>query len=184
MRGKAPGRAWADVDPVSIAVGSALKVMSPGSEFEAEKTVTAGKKLNKAKTDMAAAVRKWAIDDGLLVKRKRELWVRTANALAAILMVCGFFRWGFPFTMWGLPFAVFFAVDGAVVGGRRRHPPDAGGSPIVVAGGRIPPSAVHRLGGDPVRLRRPQGSVQRLRAVRGRGGFGSPVGEEVSGHDG
>ena len=58
---------------------------------------------------MAAAVRKWAIDDGLMVKRKKELWVRTANALAAILVVCGFFRWGFPITMWGLPFAVFFA---------------------------------------------------------------------------
>ena len=72
VHGMAPGRAWADVDPVSIAVGSALKVMSPGSEFEAEKTVTAGKKLNKAKTDMAAAVRKWAIDGGLLVKRKRS----------------------------------------------------------------------------------------------------------------
>ena len=48
---------WADVDPVSVAVGSALKVMKPGEEFEAKKTVKSGEKLNKAKTDMAKAVR-------------------------------------------------------------------------------------------------------------------------------
>ena len=48
-----------------MAVGSALKVTKPGTEFEAKKTVKAGQKLNKAKTDMAKAVEKWAFDDGL-----------------------------------------------------------------------------------------------------------------------
>ena len=45
---------------------------------------------------MASAVKKWAFDDGLMVKRKKEMWVRGANAIAFILTVCGFFRWGFP----------------------------------------------------------------------------------------
>jgi hypothetical protein len=34
---------WADVDQVSVAVGSALKVIGQGTEFEAKKTATAGK---------------------------------------------------------------------------------------------------------------------------------------------
>ena len=62
--------------------------MGPGTEFEAKQTVTAGKKLSKAKTDLAEAVRKWAFDNGLMVKRRKELWVRTANAIAFILMRC------------------------------------------------------------------------------------------------
>jgi hypothetical protein len=108
IRGLAERSAWADVDPVSVAVGSALKVMEPGTEFEAKKAVKAGQKLNKAKTDMAMSVEKWAFDNGLMVKRKKELWVRTANAIAFILMLCGILRWGFPTTMWALPFASFF----------------------------------------------------------------------------
>jgi uncharacterized membrane protein YgcG len=126
VRGKANRGAWADVDPVSVAVGSALKVMDPGAEFEAKHTVTAGKKLNKAKTDMSAAVTKWAYDDGLMVKRSRELWVRTANAIAFILMFLGIFRWGFPVTMCALPFAAFFLFSAASWGqgvGSRRTPP-------------------------------------------------------------
>ncbi|TQR84631.1 DUF2207 domain-containing protein, partial [Mycobacterium hodleri] len=108
VRGTAEAAAWADVDPVAIAVGSALKVMGPGKEFEAKKTVTAGKKLSKAKTDMTVAVREWALDEKLMVTRRKELWVRSANGLSVILAVCGFFRWGFPATMWGLPFIAFF----------------------------------------------------------------------------
>ena len=53
------------------AVGIALKVNRPGSEFEAKKTVKSGEKLNKAKTDMAKAVQTWAFDGGLMVKRKQ-----------------------------------------------------------------------------------------------------------------
>ena len=83
----------------------------PGTEFEAKKTVKSGEKLNRAKTDMAKAVEKWAFDNGLMVKRKKEMWVRTANAIAFILMLCGFFRWGFPTTMWALPFAAFFLLS-------------------------------------------------------------------------
>ncbi|ORA03752.1 DUF2207 domain-containing protein, partial [Mycolicibacterium bacteremicum] len=107
-----PG-AWADVDPVSVAVGSALKVIGPGAQFSAEKSAKSGEKLNKAKTDMADAVRAWAADEGLIVKRRKELWLRTANAVAAIAMVCGFFRWGFPTTLWALPFASFFLFSAA-----------------------------------------------------------------------
>src|SRR6185503_515632 len=40
-----------------------------------------------------------------------------------LLMLCGFFRWGFPTTMWALPFAAFFVFSvrgwGAGVGTRR-----------------------------------------------------------------
>ncbi|ORU98011.1 DUF2207 domain-containing protein, partial [Mycolicibacterium canariasense] len=111
IRGIAVPGAWADVDYPSAAVGGALKVIGRGTEFQAKKSVTAGKKLNKAKTDLAEATREWAVKDGLLVKRRKELWVRTANAVAAVLMVCAFFRWGFSITLWALPFAVFFLLS-------------------------------------------------------------------------
>ena len=123
IRSIAERSAWADVDPVSVAVGSALRVMNAGSEFEAKHTAKSGQKLNKAKTDMAKAVEKWALDNGLMVKRKKEMWVRAANAIAFLLMLCGFFRWGFPTTMWALPFAAFFLLSvrswGDGVGTRR-----------------------------------------------------------------
>ena len=96
VHGRAARGEWASVDPVSVAVGSALKVMTPGTEFDANGTVTAGKKLTTAKTDMAAAVQKWASDDGLLVKRRGELWVRAANVLALVLTVMATFGWGSP----------------------------------------------------------------------------------------
>ena len=105
--------AWANIDPVSVAVAKALNVQGPGREFQAKPTAKAGKKLSQAKTDMAEEVQKWAFDSGLMVKRKKELWVRTANAIAFILMVFGFFRWGFPTTMWALPFAAFFLFSAA-----------------------------------------------------------------------
>ena len=123
IRGLAQRSAWADVDSVSVAVGSALKVMGPGTEFEATKTVKSGQKLNTAKTDMTKAVQKWAFGDRLMVKRTKELWVRTANAIAFILTVCAAFRWGFPTTMWVLPFGAFFVFSlrawGEGVGTRR-----------------------------------------------------------------
>jgi Predicted membrane protein (DUF2207) len=78
IRGIGEPGAWADVDPVSITVGSALKVMKPGTEFEAKHAVKSGQQLSRAKTDMAEAVKKWAFDNGLMVKRKNEMWVRTA----------------------------------------------------------------------------------------------------------
>ena len=106
--GTAKHGAWADVDPVSVAVGSALNVMTAGNTFEAKHTVKSGQKLNKAKTDMAKAVEKWAFKNELMVKRKKEMWVRTANAIAFLVMICGFFRWGFPTTVCALPFAAFF----------------------------------------------------------------------------
>lgn len=123
VRGIAERSAWLDVDPVSVTVGSVLKVMNPGSEFEAKKTVKSGQKLNKAKTDMAKAVETWAFDNKLLVKRKKELWVRTANVIAFLFTLFAIFRWVFPTTMWALPFAAFFLLSirswGAGVGTRR-----------------------------------------------------------------
>ncbi|KUI17259.1 hypothetical protein AU193_02920, partial [Mycobacterium sp. GA-1285] len=111
IRGIAEHGAWVDVDPVSVTVGSVLKVLHPGSEFEAKKTVKSGQKLNKAKTDLAKAVQNWALDNKLLVKRSKELWLRTANAIAFLLMLCAVFRWLFPTTMWALPFAAFFLLS-------------------------------------------------------------------------
>ncbi|ORB47425.1 DUF2207 domain-containing protein, partial [Mycolicibacterium rhodesiae] len=105
ITGSAPSAAWADVDPVSIDVGGALKVIGPDGRFDANGTVAAGKKLTKAKEDMAASVKKWAFD-GLMVKRSKELWLRFFNFLALVLAVCAFI-WS-PATLWGLPFALFF----------------------------------------------------------------------------
>ncbi|OBB48387.1 DUF2207 domain-containing protein, partial [Mycobacterium sp. 852002-51961_SCH5331710] len=123
IRSIAEHGAWADVDPVSVTVGSVLKLLHPGSEFEAKKTVKSGQKLNKAKTDLAKAVQNWAFDNKLLVKRSKELWLRTANAIAFLLMLCAVFRWLFPTTMWALPFAAFFLLSigswAAGVGTRR-----------------------------------------------------------------
>ncbi|MBU8815711.1 DUF2207 domain-containing protein, partial [Mycolicibacterium goodii] len=110
IRGMAAPAEWADVDEVGIAVGAALKVMSPGATFRADGSVTAGKKLNRAKTDMAAAVKKWAFDGGLMVRRRKELWLRVANVLAFIAALASFCLWfGISTTMVGLPFAAFFA---------------------------------------------------------------------------
>ncbi|OCB13056.1 hypothetical protein A5717_15265, partial [Mycolicibacterium porcinum] len=107
IKGLAKPAAWADVDPVGIDVGAALKVMSVGAEFSATNTATSGKKLSKAKADMAVAVRKWAFDGGFMVKRRKELWIRVANVVAFCAALAGFFLW-FGITMWGLPFAAFF----------------------------------------------------------------------------
>lgn len=108
VRGIASRKDWIDLDPVAKAVGAALEIDTRDSRFTAKKTASAGKRLDTAKDDLEAAVRKWAFDGGLLVKRSSELWVRTASALAFVLALCGFLRWGFPATMWGLPFAAFF----------------------------------------------------------------------------
>ncbi|WP_099251501.1 DUF2207 domain-containing protein, partial [Mycobacterium sp. shizuoka-1] len=109
IRGTAEKSAWADVDPVSVDVGSALGVLGAGRAFDANGTVTAGKKLTKAKADMATAVRTWAFGGGLMVKRSKELWLRFANFLALVLAVCAFV-WASA-TLWGLPFAVFFVIS-------------------------------------------------------------------------
>ncbi|WP_131809896.1 DUF2207 domain-containing protein, partial [Mycolicibacterium elephantis] len=109
IRGIADQGAWADVDPVAVAVGSKLKVMGPGREFDAKKTVKSGERLSAAKTDMAAAVRNWAFDEKLLVKKRSEWWLRVANVAAFVAMMVCFFRWfGIPNTLWALPFAAFF----------------------------------------------------------------------------
>ncbi|CAM3809451.1 hypothetical protein MYFR107205_27580 [Mycolicibacterium frederiksbergense] len=67
-----------------------------------------------------------------------------------------------------------------VVACRGRHPAYRGGSRTMVTRRRIPPVAVHRLGGEPVRLRGAQGPLRGLRAVRGRRGQRGAVGAEVS----
>ena len=103
VRGLVDTREWERLDPVSRKVGIALKVNKPGQEFEAKKAVKSGEKLNKAKTDIAKAVEKWAFDSGMMVKRKKELWVRAANLVCLLSAVCCFFLWfGIPMTVWGL----------------------------------------------------------------------------------
>ena len=119
-----------------------------------------------------------------MVKRKKELWVRTANAVAFILMLFGFFRWGFPTTMWALPFAAFFLFSAASwkdgVGTRRT---DSGRELWSRAGG------FHRmLTTDSAETRFDFGARKDLyiglRPVRGRRGRGRAVGEEVRDDDG
>ena len=95
-----------------------------------------------------------------MVKRKKELWVRCGQRAGRDPRRRAASSGGaFPTTMWGLPFVAFFLfsrrswADG--VGTRRTD----GGPPIVVAGRRIPPPAVHRFGGDAVRLRGAQGPL-------------------------
>jgi uncharacterized membrane protein YgcG len=110
IRGIGEPAAWADVDPVGVAAASALAVVTPGNEFDANGTVRAGKELSSAKGIIAAAVKKWALDEELLVKRPREAWVRLVAVAALGAAIAGFLTWGFPASMWGLPFAVFFMV--------------------------------------------------------------------------
>ncbi|MGE2725033.1 DUF2207 domain-containing protein [Mycolicibacterium pulveris] len=110
IRGIADHGTWADVDPVGVAVGAALKVLGPGTEFEAKKTVKSGERLSRAKTDLAAAARNWALDEKLIVKKRSEWWLRAANAVAFVAMLVCFFRFGVPNTLWAVPFAVFFVL--------------------------------------------------------------------------
>ena len=49
IRGSGDAGAWADVDPVSIDIASTLGVMRNGYVFEADGTVSAGKKLTAPK---------------------------------------------------------------------------------------------------------------------------------------
>jgi hypothetical protein len=65
--------AWAAVHPVSRAAGS-------------DGTVAAGRKLDKAKKEFAAAVRKWALDEKLMVKKRSEWWARVASLVALLLV--------------------------------------------------------------------------------------------------
>ncbi len=102
---------WADADPVGVAVASALDLLHPGREFRANGSVSAGRKLSRAREDMNTAARAWAFDSGLMVKRRVELWVRLANVIALFLAVACFVRWIAPITLWGLPFAMFFLVS-------------------------------------------------------------------------
>ena len=108
IRGIGESGAWAGVDPVSVAAATALGVTTPGTEFHANGTVTAGQKLSAAKSVTANAVKKWALDEKLLVRTPHQGWLRVAAVVALGLAVAGFLTWGFPATMWGLPFAVFF----------------------------------------------------------------------------
>ncbi|MDQ1320425.1 MAG: hypothetical protein QG655_1668, partial [Actinomycetota bacterium] len=114
---------WADVDPVSVAVGSALGLTFRGSSFNANGGVTAGSKLTAAKQVMETGVRKWAVDEQLIRPHRVEWWLRLANLLALVAAIFGFLRWGFPITLWGLPFAAFFLFSlpwwGSGVGMRR-----------------------------------------------------------------
>ena len=184
VRGLVDISEWDQVDPVSRKVGIALKVNRPGTEFEAKKTVKSGEKLNKAKTDMAKAVQKWAFDGGLMVKRKKELWVRTANVIALVLGGVRICPLGFPVHHVGPAVRGVLPALRAVLDRRRRHPAHRGRTRIVVAGRRIPPHAGHRLGRDAVRLRCPQGPLHRLHPVRGGRGCRGAVGQEVPGRHG
>ena len=180
VRGLAKATEWARVDPVSRKVGSALRVNKPGDEFEAKKTVKSGERLNKAKTDIAKAVTTWALDGGLLVKHRKELWVRTANVISFMVAVCCFLLWfGIPITAIALPFVAFFYLNRSVVDRRGRHSAHRSRPRTVVAGRRIPPHACHRIGRVTVRLLRPQGPLHHICAVRGGGGRRRVVGPEV-----
>ncbi|WP_099022090.1 DUF2207 domain-containing protein, partial [Mycolicibacterium palauense] len=123
IRGQGRAGDWDSIDPVSVAVAKALKVDTPGSVFRANGSISAGKKLTTAKTEMDTAVRNWALDYGLLVKRRGEWWVRVANLLALVWAIMATIRWGFPATVWVVPFAVYFFLSArswrAGVGTRR-----------------------------------------------------------------
>ena len=183
VRGLVDISEWDQVDPVSRKVGIALKVNRPGTEFEAKKTVKSGEKLNKAKTDMAKAVQKWAFDGGLMVKRRKELWVRTLNVIALILAVLRLLPLGLPDDHVGPAVRGVLPVVRAVLDRGCRQPAHRGRPRAVVARRRISPHAVHRLGRDAVRLRCAQGPLHCLHTVRGRRRRRGAVGQEVSRRD-
>ncbi len=71
-----------------------------------------------------------------------------------------------------------------VVGRGSRQPAHAGRTRTVVASGRIPPHARDRFRREPVRLLGPQGSLHRVRPVRGGRRRSCVVGQEVRDRDG
>lgn len=175
ITGSAPAAAWADVDPVSLDVGAALKIVGPGTRFDANGTVAAGKKLSSAKTDMSAAVTKWAFD-GFMVKRSKELWLRFFNVLALTLAACTFF-WS-PVTLRGVPFALFFGFSArswtAGVGSRRTAAgANCGRRPAVSTGCCPPTRPSHASTSPPARTSTPP--ISRLPSPAG----GRPVGPQV-----
>ena len=58
-----------------------------------------------------AAVHKWAFDEGLLVRRRAELWVRVVNVAALVCVVLAAIGWVFPSTIFAVPFALFFLLS-------------------------------------------------------------------------
>jgi hypothetical protein len=86
VRGIGDADAWASVHPVSRAAGSARGVVASDKEFAANGTVAAGRKLDNAKNEFAGAVRKRALDEKLMVKKRSEWWARVAS-LVALLVV-------------------------------------------------------------------------------------------------
>ena len=111
IRGTAAEGAWADVDPVSrrrraCAGGDPRGQRIRGQAHREVRTETqqGQDRHDQGRREMGVRQR----PDG---QAKKELWVRTANAIAFLLMVCGFFRWGFPTTIWALPFAAFFLLS-------------------------------------------------------------------------
>jgi hypothetical protein len=66
--------------------GSDLGVVASDKEFAANGTVAAGRKLDKAKNEFAGAVRKWALDEKLMVKKRSEWWARVPSLVALLLV--------------------------------------------------------------------------------------------------
>ena len=107
IRSAGTARDWRAVDPVGAAVATALGVRKPGREFRADGTVSAGATLERATAKMGQAVRQWALDAGLVVRKRDEWWVRVANGVALVLAIAALFRL-FGGTVWIVPFGLFF----------------------------------------------------------------------------
>ena len=110
ITGIADHAAWDEMDSVSRNVGHALDVSRPDGEFNANGTVKAGRRLATARTDLGAAVIAWGLRERLLRAERSPAanWLRWTGVLALVTSIAGFASWGFPSTIWGLPFVAFF----------------------------------------------------------------------------
>ncbi|MEU9809264.1 DUF2207 domain-containing protein [Mycobacterium sp. NPDC050853] len=120
---EAQGGDWDGVDRVTRQVGLALGVQNAGGAFDADGSVTAGRRLQSTSEAIAADTKAWARGEGLVINELSEQIGRfsvLAAWVAAMLLV--FIRPGGA-TMWALPF-VGFGIGGigllfAGVGTRR-----------------------------------------------------------------
>ncbi|MGK2320373.1 DUF2207 domain-containing protein [Gordonia rhizosphera] len=98
---------WGRMDPVADAVAMELGIRGTDRSFEADGSVSAGKKLKSAQEGIAAATKAWARSSGAVTPSGLEQLGRLAVGLAFIAAAVLFaFQW-LPFSLCVLPIAAF-----------------------------------------------------------------------------
>ncbi len=98
---------WSKADPVSISVARALGLLTPGSQFDADGSVSAGKALSAAKSAVNTSAKESARTAGTVVGSPLEGVGRVLLFLAIVVSAILFIFKFLPFSVAVLPIAAF-----------------------------------------------------------------------------